>query len=159
MGQIFNSCNHQHAYRLYDECHLGHVQWSHTLLGRFQCKRQYHIAFLLATIMIFGVGLELNSEACASGIYLCIAFYTSSKMFIYMFLSMVFCTPVQCIMLMFFDRQLKRCTLSGLLDVERFGLDHLFTSFVVRGYYSISEFSLISSSVCRIISHLDAVSC
>ncbi|KAJ7692269.1 hypothetical protein B0H17DRAFT_891306, partial [Mycena rosella] len=44
--------------------------------------------FLFATgILIFGVGLQLNATACAAGIYLCILFYTTSKLLIYSFLT------------------------------------------------------------------------
>lgn len=38
-------------------------------------------------MVIFGVGLELNHSICAAGIYLCIAFYATSKLLIYAFLS------------------------------------------------------------------------
>ncbi|KAF7337129.1 hypothetical protein MVEN_02150900 [Mycena venus] len=38
-------------------------------------------------ILVFGVGLQLNGTACAAGIYLCVLFYTSSKILIYSFLT------------------------------------------------------------------------
>ncbi|KAK6988110.1 hypothetical protein R3P38DRAFT_3098313 [Favolaschia claudopus] len=44
--------------------------------------------FLLASgILIFGVGLRRDGVACAAGIYLCVGFYTTSKLLIYCFLS------------------------------------------------------------------------
>ncbi|KAJ7675181.1 hypothetical protein B0H17DRAFT_946142 [Mycena rosella] len=44
--------------------------------------------FLFCTgILVFGVGLQLNRTACAAGIYLCITFYTTSKLLIYSFLT------------------------------------------------------------------------
>ncbi|KAJ7253582.1 hypothetical protein C8J57DRAFT_626980 [Mycena rebaudengoi] len=44
--------------------------------------------FLLSTgLLIFGVGLQMNRASCAAGIYLCILFYTTSKILIYAFLS------------------------------------------------------------------------
>lgn len=38
-------------------------------------------------ILIFGIGLETNVRVCSSGIFLCIAFYTTSKVLIYFFLT------------------------------------------------------------------------
>ncbi|KAJ7067526.1 hypothetical protein C8F01DRAFT_668985 [Mycena amicta] len=38
-------------------------------------------------ILVFGVGLQMNKTACAAGIYLCVLFYTSSKILIYAFLT------------------------------------------------------------------------
>ncbi|KAJ7892431.1 hypothetical protein B0H13DRAFT_2340120 [Mycena leptocephala] len=38
-------------------------------------------------MLIFGVGLQVNATACATGIYICILFYTSSKILIYSYLS------------------------------------------------------------------------
>ncbi|KAJ7876873.1 hypothetical protein B0H14DRAFT_2567984 [Mycena olivaceomarginata] len=44
--------------------------------------------FLFSTgILVFGVGLQLNATACSTGIYLCVLFYTSSKILIYSFLT------------------------------------------------------------------------
>ncbi|KAJ6600886.1 hypothetical protein B0H10DRAFT_692409 [Mycena sp. CBHHK59/15] len=44
--------------------------------------------FLFSTgLLIFGVGLEITEAACSAGIYLCVAFYTSSKVLIYAFLT------------------------------------------------------------------------
>lgn len=37
-------------------------------------------------ILVLGVGLETDDISCATGIYLCIVFYGSSKFFIYAFL-------------------------------------------------------------------------
>ncbi|KAJ7289383.1 hypothetical protein C8J57DRAFT_1277544 [Mycena rebaudengoi] len=37
-------------------------------------------------LLIFGVGLQYNSQACSAGIFLCIVFYGSSKIMIYAFL-------------------------------------------------------------------------
>ncbi|KAJ7275723.1 hypothetical protein C8J57DRAFT_1024078, partial [Mycena rebaudengoi] len=43
--------------------------------------------FILSTgLLIFGVGLQANKYACEAGIFLCVAFYTTSKIFIYIFL-------------------------------------------------------------------------
>ncbi|KAJ7924623.1 hypothetical protein B0H13DRAFT_2315336 [Mycena leptocephala] len=38
-------------------------------------------------MLIFGVGLQVNATACATGVYICILFYTSSKILIYSYLS------------------------------------------------------------------------
>ncbi|KAJ7617245.1 hypothetical protein FB45DRAFT_1063748 [Roridomyces roridus] len=44
--------------------------------------------FLFASgILMFGVSLQKDTKACASAIYLCVSFYTSSKVLIYAFLS------------------------------------------------------------------------
>ncbi|KAJ7043681.1 hypothetical protein C8F04DRAFT_1028692 [Mycena alexandri] len=44
-------------------------------------------AFMFASgILIFGVGLETYEAGCSAGIYLCIVFYSSSKLLIYAFL-------------------------------------------------------------------------
>ena len=39
-----------------------------------------------AGVIIFGIGLQHDEQICATGIYLCIAFYVTSKMLIYLFL-------------------------------------------------------------------------
>ncbi|KAJ7615829.1 hypothetical protein FB45DRAFT_1106524 [Roridomyces roridus] len=51
-----------------------------------------HIFFSLLTywtagILMFGVSLQKDTRACAVAIYLCVSFYTSSKVLIYAFLS------------------------------------------------------------------------
>ncbi|KAJ7444747.1 hypothetical protein B0H11DRAFT_2088324 [Mycena galericulata] len=38
-------------------------------------------------LLIFGVGLQMNSGACTAGILLCVLFYSSSKLLIYAFLT------------------------------------------------------------------------
>ncbi|KAJ7153826.1 hypothetical protein C8R46DRAFT_1191485 [Mycena filopes] len=38
-------------------------------------------------ILIYGVGLQMNHTACAAGIYICVLFYSSSKVLIYAFLT------------------------------------------------------------------------
>ncbi|KAF8144119.1 hypothetical protein K438DRAFT_1993197 [Mycena galopus ATCC 62051] len=44
--------------------------------------------FLFASgILVFGVGLQRNTTSCAAGIYICVIFYTSSKVLIYSFLA------------------------------------------------------------------------
>ncbi|KAJ6518000.1 hypothetical protein C8R47DRAFT_1205086 [Mycena vitilis] len=44
--------------------------------------------FLFSTaLLMFGVGLQMNKTACAAGIYLCVLFYSSSKVLIYAFLT------------------------------------------------------------------------
>ncbi|KAF7321238.1 hypothetical protein HMN09_00212900 [Mycena chlorophos] len=44
--------------------------------------------FLFSTaVLVFGVGLQMNPTACAAGIYLCVLFYTTSKILIYAFLT------------------------------------------------------------------------
>jgi hypothetical protein len=48
------------------------------------------VTFILvftAGILLFGVGLQTNTVTCSSAIYLCIIFYGSSKVLIYIFLS------------------------------------------------------------------------
>ncbi|KAF7329759.1 hypothetical protein MKEN_00239200 [Mycena kentingensis (nom. inval.)] len=46
-----------------------------------------YLFILSAGLLIFGIGMQLNHLACAAGIYLCVAFYTTSKILIYLFLS------------------------------------------------------------------------
>lgn len=41
----------------------------------------------LAGVIIFGAGLELKASICSAAIHLCIAFYATSKLLIYAFLS------------------------------------------------------------------------
>ncbi|KAJ7472577.1 hypothetical protein FB451DRAFT_1469342 [Mycena latifolia] len=44
--------------------------------------------FIFSTgLLIFGVGMQTNRIACAAGIYLCVIFYTTSKILIYAFLT------------------------------------------------------------------------
>nr|GAT46878.1 predicted protein [Mycena chlorophos] len=44
--------------------------------------------FLLSSgILVFGVGLQINTTACAAAIFLCVLFYASSKALIYIFLA------------------------------------------------------------------------
>ncbi|KAJ7191309.1 hypothetical protein GGX14DRAFT_528844 [Mycena pura] len=44
--------------------------------------------FLLSSgMLVFGVGLQMNQVACSAGIYLCVAFYCTSKILIYLFLT------------------------------------------------------------------------
>ncbi|KAJ7048125.1 hypothetical protein C8F01DRAFT_164512 [Mycena amicta] len=44
--------------------------------------------FLFSTgLLIFGVGLQMNQTSCAAGIYLCVLFYCTSKVLIYLFLT------------------------------------------------------------------------
>ncbi|KAJ6577034.1 hypothetical protein DFH09DRAFT_1450653 [Mycena vulgaris] len=44
--------------------------------------------FILSTgLLIFGVGLQTNHHACSAAIFLCVAFYTTSKILIYAFLT------------------------------------------------------------------------
>lgn len=38
-------------------------------------------------MVVLGIGLRKNAEVCASGIYLCVIFYGTSKLLIYLFLS------------------------------------------------------------------------
>ncbi|KAJ7717241.1 hypothetical protein DFH07DRAFT_719626, partial [Mycena maculata] len=40
-----------------------------------------------AGLLIFGVGMQTNHTSCTAGIYLCILFYTTSKILIYAFLT------------------------------------------------------------------------
>ncbi|KAI0047745.1 hypothetical protein FA95DRAFT_1189152 [Auriscalpium vulgare] len=40
----------------------------------------------LSGVFVFGVGLEINPSICSASIYLCIAFYATSKILIYFFL-------------------------------------------------------------------------
>jgi hypothetical protein len=47
--------------------------------------------FLFTTgILILGIGMATSNAACSLGIYLCIVFYGTSKLFIYLFLSRSF---------------------------------------------------------------------
>ncbi|KAH8831847.1 hypothetical protein DL96DRAFT_1553072 [Flagelloscypha sp. PMI_526] len=39
-----------------------------------------------SALLMFGVGLELNPFVCAASIYLCVAFYATSKVLLYLFL-------------------------------------------------------------------------
>ncbi|KAJ7191310.1 hypothetical protein GGX14DRAFT_481597 [Mycena pura] len=44
--------------------------------------------FLLSSgMLVFGVGLQLNKIACSAGIFICVAFYSTSKILIYLFLT------------------------------------------------------------------------
>lgn len=44
--------------------------------------------FLFTTgVLILGIGMATSTAACSLGIYLCIVFYGTSKLFIYLFLS------------------------------------------------------------------------
>ncbi|KAJ7618729.1 hypothetical protein FB45DRAFT_714670, partial [Roridomyces roridus] len=44
--------------------------------------------FIFASgILVFGINLQKNTTACAAAIYLCVSFYTSSKVLIYAFLT------------------------------------------------------------------------
>nr|GAT47542.1 predicted protein [Mycena chlorophos] len=40
-----------------------------------------------ASLLLFGIGMQFNHIACATGICLCVTFYTSSKVLTYLFLS------------------------------------------------------------------------
>ncbi|KAJ7928984.1 hypothetical protein B0H13DRAFT_2652534 [Mycena leptocephala] len=46
-----------------------------------------YLFILSAGLLIFGVGLRRDGMSCAAGIYLCVIFYTSSKVLIYAFLT------------------------------------------------------------------------
>ena len=41
----------------------------------------------IAGVLIHGAGMETNNVSCTAGIAVCIAFYVSSKVFIWLFLS------------------------------------------------------------------------
>lgn len=50
--------------------------------------------FLFTTgVLILGIGMATSTVACSFGIYLCIVFYGTSKLFIYLFLSKLY--PLQ----------------------------------------------------------------
>ncbi|KAJ6531700.1 hypothetical protein B0H10DRAFT_2149975 [Mycena sp. CBHHK59/15] len=46
-----------------------------------------YLFILSSGILIFGLGLQMNSTSCAAGIYLCVLFYSTSKILIYAFLT------------------------------------------------------------------------
>lgn len=47
--------------------------------------------FLFTTgVLILGIGMATSTAACSLGIYLCIVFYGTSKLFIYLFLSKLY---------------------------------------------------------------------
>ncbi|KAJ6526782.1 hypothetical protein B0H19DRAFT_1084359 [Mycena capillaripes] len=46
-----------------------------------------YLFILSAGLLIFGVGLRHDGMACGAGIYLCVTFYTTSKVLIYAFLT------------------------------------------------------------------------
>lgn len=46
-----------------------------------------YLFLFTAGILILGVGMTTTAAACSLGIYLCIVFYGTSKLFIYLFLS------------------------------------------------------------------------
>lgn len=69
---------------------LAGEQWTRPTLPRVCILLVFldSYLFLFCTgILVFGVGLQLNATACAAGIYLCITFYTTSKLLIYSFLT------------------------------------------------------------------------
>lgn len=49
-----------------------------------------YLFLFTAGVLILGVGMTTSAGACALGIYLCIVFYGTSKLFIYLFLSECF---------------------------------------------------------------------
>ncbi|KAF7370539.1 hypothetical protein MSAN_00686000 [Mycena sanguinolenta] len=68
--------------------------WSTNALSRLTWPRLCTLIIFLDSwlflfssgILIFGIGLETNDSVCSAGIYLCIVFYSSSKLCIYAFL-------------------------------------------------------------------------
>ncbi|KAF7367971.1 hypothetical protein MSAN_00862400 [Mycena sanguinolenta] len=46
-----------------------------------------YLFILSGGLLIFGVGLRRNGDSCSAAIYLCVLFYTSSKILIYAFLT------------------------------------------------------------------------
>ena len=46
-----------------------------------------YLFLFTAGVLILGVGMATSAAACSLGIYLCIVFYGTSKLFIYLFLS------------------------------------------------------------------------
>ncbi|KAJ6484854.1 hypothetical protein C8R45DRAFT_1214783 [Mycena sanguinolenta] len=46
-----------------------------------------YLFILSAGLLIFGIGLGRNRSSCSAGIYLCVLFYTTSKVLIYAFLT------------------------------------------------------------------------
>ncbi|KAJ7064861.1 hypothetical protein C8F01DRAFT_1249868 [Mycena amicta] len=46
-----------------------------------------YLFMLSSGILVFGVGLQTNAVACAAGIFVCVLFYASSKILIYLFLT------------------------------------------------------------------------
>ena len=46
-----------------------------------------YLFLFTAGVLILGVGMTTSAAACSLGIYLCIIFYGTSKLFIYLFLS------------------------------------------------------------------------
>ncbi|KAJ7289525.1 hypothetical protein C8J57DRAFT_1213856 [Mycena rebaudengoi] len=46
-----------------------------------------YLFILSAGLVVFGIGLQAGQAACTAGIFLCIVFYATSKIFIYLFLT------------------------------------------------------------------------
>ncbi|CAK5276368.1 unnamed protein product [Mycena citricolor] len=46
-----------------------------------------YLFLFVSSFLIFGLGLQLDAASCGSAIYLCVTFYTTSKVLIYIFLS------------------------------------------------------------------------
>lgn len=52
-----------------------------------------YLFLFTAGVLILGVGMTTSAMACSLGIYLCIIFYGTSKLFIYLFLSKLSPSP------------------------------------------------------------------
>ncbi|KAF7300302.1 hypothetical protein HMN09_00913400 [Mycena chlorophos] len=64
--------------------------WARTSWARlciFFILADSYLFVFSASLLLFGIGMQFNHIACAAGIYLCVTFYTSSKVLTYLFLS------------------------------------------------------------------------
>jgi len=52
-----------------------------------------YLFLFTAGVLILGVGMATSGAACSLGIYLCIVFYGTSKLFIYLFLGEFYISP------------------------------------------------------------------
>ncbi|KAJ7346131.1 hypothetical protein DFH08DRAFT_1008026 [Mycena albidolilacea] len=62
-----------------------HISWPRLCL--LLILLDSYLFILSAGLLIFGVGMRRDEHACSAGIYLCVVFYTSSKVLIYAFLT------------------------------------------------------------------------
>ena len=67
------------------QCSLRQVSWPRLCV--LTVFLDSYLFLFTAGVLILGVGMASSAAACSLGIYLCIVFYGTSKIFIYLFLS------------------------------------------------------------------------
>ncbi|PVF91912.1 hypothetical protein CPB86DRAFT_802454 [Serendipita vermifera] len=71
-------------------CFSRRLTWKHLTLSKICTIAIFLDSWLFVFsggLVVTGIGMSLNPRACLTGIYLCISFYASSKVFIYIFLA------------------------------------------------------------------------